>query len=88
MGIRVEVIGFDGVAAALKSLRRSIWLHDADASGRRLKWHKKRHDHFLKPSQLRHRRDRTILRMKRHDWRYPALDGPIGWHFDDDLHWA
>jgi hypothetical protein len=88
MGIRVEVIGFDGVAAALKSLRRSIWLHDADASGRKLKWHKKRHDHFLKPSQLRHRRERTIARMKQHNWRYPSLDGPIGWHFDDDLHWA
>jgi hypothetical protein len=88
MGIRIEVIGFDGVAAALKSLRRSIWLHDADPSGLRLKWHKKRHDHFVKPSQLRHRRDLTI-RRKKHDWscHYVSLDGLEGWIVEEDLHW-
>jgi len=88
MGIRVDVIGIDGVSKAKEKLTKLLWLHDCDPSGRRLKWYKKRHDHFLKPSQLRHRKRRTVERKKlRNEWPYPTLDGLEGWYADDDLHW-
>jgi hypothetical protein len=87
MGIRVDVIGTYGASEAMKKLTKLLWLHDCDPSGRRLKWYKKRHDHYLKPSQLRHRKSRTISRMKNMtDGSYPALDGLEGWYVDDDLH--
>ena len=85
MGVRIEVVGYTGVAEALKQLNRLMWLHDGLPSGQRLKWHKKRYDHFLKPSQLRHRRDRTIDRKKKHDARFPALDGSEWGCVEEDL---
>jgi hypothetical protein len=87
MGIRVEPIGVDGVRDALKKLRRLLWLHDCEPVGRRLKWHKKRHDRFVKPSQLRHRRDLSTWR-KKHDksCHYVTLDGLEGWVVEEDLH--
>ena len=88
MGIRVDVIGTDGVSDAMKKLTKLVWLHDSDPSGRRLKWYKKRHDEYLKPSLLRHRRNRTVERMKCKKGRsYPTLDGLEGWYVDDDSHW-
>ena len=75
MGIRIEVIGVNGVADAMKILNRHLWLHDEAPEGLRLKWHKQRRDRYVKPSQLRHRRDASIARAKRFDSRYPSLDG-------------
>jgi hypothetical protein len=89
MTIRVEVMGAAGAREAFKKLCTLAWLHDSDPSGRRLKWYKKLHDYHVKPSQLRHRRDRTVARRKRHrSRRYPHLGGfdPGGWV--EDLHWC
>jgi hypothetical protein len=87
MGIRVEAIGFHGAAEAMNLLGRLTWIHDCEPNGRRLKWYKKRHDCFLKPSQLRHRRTLSIQRAKQKDRRYPALDG-AGCVIEDDHHWC
>lgn len=88
MGIRVEVVGPYGVSEAMKQLTKLTWLHDADPSGRRLKWYKKRYDYFLKPSERQHRRKQTVKRIRTsHGWTYPTLDGLHGWYVEDDLHW-
>lgn len=88
MGIRVEVIETTGVSDAMKKLSKVLWLNDCDPSGRRLKWYKKRRDHYLKPSQLRHRKSRTVARKRQQTARaFPALDGLEGWYAGDDLHW-
>lgn len=75
MGVRVDVTGNHGVDQALKQLRSLALKQDCEPSGRRLKWYKKRHDHYLKASILRHRRKKSQMRRKQWNWRYPSLDG-------------
>ena len=84
----MEVVGAFGISEACKRLNWLLWMHDSDPSGKRLKWYKKRHDHYLKPSQLRHRRARTVERRRRYmHGRYPHLDG-FAPHSIEDLHWS
>ena len=56
MGVRVEVRDGETIQQAFRRLRTLVSRYGSPGTGwRQTKWHKRPHDHYLKPCQLAHR---------------------------------
>lgn len=82
MGVRIELEEGESIEDALRRFRKLIYAEGAFPL-LHCKWHKKRHDFYLKPSILNRRRRWVIRANKSHGGaRYPD---PDQWWVDDAL---